>query len=80
MNDEAIKALADRLMRAVVNTGAVTKANIDTALQIMRAELKAFLIGDEYADARDCALRGSLSNATVFGLLVANTTAKILKA
>lgn len=77
---DAIKTLADRLMRAVVATGAVTKSNTDAALQIMRAELKEFLVGEDYADARDCALRGSLSDATVFGLLVANTTAKILKA
>jgi hypothetical protein len=77
---DPIKPLADRLMRAVVATGAVNKANMDAALDVMRAELKEFLVGAEYADARYCAQTQSLSDATIFGLLVANTTAKILKA
>lgn len=77
---DPVKTLADRLMRAVVATGAVTQSNMDAALGVMRAELKEFLVGPEYADARYCAQTQSLSDATIFGLLVANTTAKILKA
>ncbi len=48
-----ITAVANQLMRAVVASGAVTTANIDRAVDVLRAELKALLFDARYAGERD---------------------------
>lgn len=49
---DPIACLANTLMRSVVNSGAVSTANADVAVRIMREELKAFIADDKYADER----------------------------
>ncbi|MDC7784787.1 hypothetical protein PQJ75_00780 [Rhodoplanes sp. TEM] len=50
---DMIADIAHRLMRAVVATGVVTNANIDTALVLMREEMRRFLTGPEYSMERE---------------------------
>jgi hypothetical protein len=78
-SDTAAAALVNAVARAVVATGVVTNDNIDLALRTIKAEVVAFVMGDTptYADARDCIVRGSLSQATVLGLVVAECVIKI---
>lgn len=58
--DLAIKQTADRLMRAVVESGVIRsfEQDGDLAVRIMREELKALLFADKYADERAIALTG----------------------
>ena len=53
---DPIKNLATALMRAVVASGAIRNEpgndNIDDAVQIIREELKEFLVGPKYANER----------------------------
>ena len=77
---DTVKSLADRVMRGVVSTGVMNDASerkLDGAVRIMRAELTAFLFDARYADARDCLMRRSMSEAYVVGLIVAECAAQI---
>ena len=53
-NADPIARLANTLMRAVVNSGAIRSADQDAgiAIKIMREELKAFIADEKYADER----------------------------
>ena len=77
MTSTQIQPLADSLMRAVVASGVVTQDNLDQAVAVMRAELKALLTGDEYADERDCILRGSVSQQTTLMSVAASCIQKL---
>jgi len=76
---EAIAAsFADSVMRGVVAAAADSvRQDIDRAIRIMRAECKAFLFGDEYADERDCVMRGSVSQRYAIASVVASCVEKI---
>jgi hypothetical protein len=74
--DTTIKALADRLMRAVVATGAVRKEDAELACAVMREELKEFLTGPRYADERELAKTGG--DALAFASLVTACAARIV--
>ena len=50
---DPITETAERLMQAVARSGAVKRGQEDFACQVMREELKAFIIGDKYADERE---------------------------
>lgn len=74
----SVDALCQSVMRGVVAAGAVTAdSDLDRAVEIMRAEVKALLFGDEYADERDCIMRRSVSDATVLRSVVAACVVKI---
>jgi hypothetical protein len=66
-------------MRAVVNSGAVTRENGAIAARIIRAEIKAMVFGDEYAWAREGAKDGSMSASFVVGCVSAACVIKIRK-
>lgn len=59
MNDP-ITILGRRLMVAVANSGAVENNGpaMDRAVAIMREELKAFVLGEAYADERELVKTG----------------------
>lgn len=76
MNDAALKATADQLMRAVVNSGAIRRGNeadISLGSRIMREELKAFLFEPKYADERALTLGAGSS------LAMASLTAECIR-
>jgi hypothetical protein len=75
----SVSVFCNQVMRAVVASGVVTKANIDRAIEVMRAEVKALLFGDEYATQR-AAVAGSPDGAlgaAVMATVVAACIAKI---
>lgn len=74
---ETVNPIAIAVMRGVVASGVVTDANMEKALEVMRAELKEFLVGETYADARACVLNKSLNERYVLGLVIAECVAKI---
>ncbi len=65
------------IMAGVVASGAVTSANIDRALMVMRAEIKDFLTGDDYADERATVLANSVHPGHVMASVVASCVIKI---
>jgi hypothetical protein len=73
---DPIAALADKLMRAVVNSGAIRSADqdADLAVRVMREELKAFIAGEKYADERALV---STNSALAFGSLTAECIRRI---
>ena len=76
---QAINTLADRLMRAVVNSAAGPAAASDPerACQIMREELKAFIAGEEYADERALLRNSALGGNLAWQSLVAKCCQRI---
>ena len=77
MADEALSSLCNAVMRAVVSAGVVTETKMSAAVEIMRAELKAFLFEERYAEARECGAAGSLNAGYLVGLIAAECVAKI---
>ena len=69
--------LCHDVMTGVVKSGIVTEANMDRAITVMRAEIKAFLTGDDYADERDTVLNGSVHPGYVMASVVASCVNKI---
>jgi hypothetical protein len=74
---DSVTPLAQTVMRGVAASGVVTPARLDGAVEVMRNELKELLMGERYADARDCILRGSLHQNYVLGLVIAECVARI---
>lgn len=72
-----INRLADTVMRGVVATNVVTEANLDQAVEVMRAECKALLLGEEYKQERAALLSHSVSEQTVLASVVASCVLKI---
>lgn len=75
----SVSVFCNQIMRAVVASGAVHKGNIDRAIEVMRAEVKALMFGDEYATQR-AAVVGSPDralDAAVMGTVVAACITKI---
>ena len=81
---EAIEGLANAVMRGVAALGVVGErdADVEAACKVMRAELKAFILGegDEYAALRSdvLAVGGALDGAAV-AIVVANCALRIRK-
>ncbi len=73
----SIARFANDLMVAVVNTGAVTADNIDLAVDVIRAEIKALLTSDDYAGERDMVLNRSVHSSYVMASVVASCVLKI---
>ena len=70
-------ALCNRMMRDVVRTGVVNDANMQIAVEVMRAELMSFLSGAEYADERECIKAGTVSEQVVWASMVLGAANKI---
>lgn len=65
------------IMVGVANSGSVNEQNIDQAVTVMRAEIKAFLTGDDYADERATVLANSVHPGYVMASVVASCVSKI---
>lgn len=81
MTADPITALADTLMRAVVASGAIRRGDdrdIETAVLVMREEVKEFLAGDRYADERSLAQTGQ--HVLAMASLTATCVTRILAA
>ena len=74
-----VTTLCNAVMRGVASgiSGKREIADYNQATEVMRAEIKALLTGDEYKDARECVLNGTMHERYVIGLVVANCISKI---
>ena len=77
MTTTDITSITDRTMRGVVDSGIITEDNMGLAVTVIRAEIKALLFGDEYADKREAVLHNTIHEAYVIGLVIANCITKI---
>lgn len=75
---DPITTFCNALMRAVVATGAVTKANAGQAVEIMREEAKAFIAGDKYADERACLAAGTLPERVIFARVATECVSRLV--
>ena len=73
----AVTRFAHDLMVGVVNSGVVNDRNMTRAIEVMRAEAKAFLTGDDYADERAAVLANSVHPGHVMASVVASCVIKI---
>ena len=73
----SIQGIADTVMQGVVRSGVVTHSNAPRACEIMRAEIKAMLTGDSYADERACVLEGTVSERFVIARVIVECVDKI---
>ena len=55
-SDDNVAVLCRQIMQAVVNSDVVSELNIDRAVVVIRAEIKALLVDDEYAIDRELIL------------------------
>ena len=76
-NSQHLDRFAHDLIVGVVASGVVNDRNMDRAIEVMRAEAKAFLTGEEYADERDTVLVGSVHPGHVMASVVASCVIKI---
>ena len=76
-NFQNLDRFAHDLMVGVVASGVVNERNMTRAIEIMRAEAKAFLTGEEYAAERDTVLAGSIHPGYVMASVVASCVIKI---
>lgn len=76
---DPISALANSLMRAVVNSGCIRSGEQDAtlAIEVMREELKLFLTADKYADERSLVLGGG-SSYIAYASLTAECVRRII--
>ena len=74
---QSVEKLAQVLMKAVVNTGAVTEENAEKAVQVMRSELHEFLTGERYKNERESLLAGSVHERVVLASVVASCVERI---
>lgn len=77
--EENTKQIANAFMVAVCRTGVVNANNAERALPIIRAELIAFLSGDEYANERECIKAGTISWKTAWMSAIVGASNKIAK-
>jgi hypothetical protein len=75
-----VDAVCQQVMTGVVavirNSGKTVK-DYDQAVRVMREEIKALILGEDYTSERTALLRGSISEKTVMALVVTNCLAKI---
>lgn len=78
VNFTGVDSLCNRVMVGVANM--IKGRNIDAgrACEIMREEIKAFFFGEQYADERDCIMRGSLSDQTIILSIITRCVERIL--
>ena len=74
---EGITAICNTIMTGVARAGVVTDQNIDRAVVIMRAEIKALFTSDRYADSREAIALGSINEQYVVALVIAECVDKI---
>jgi hypothetical protein len=75
----SVAALSNQLMRAVVASGCIRRgveSDLSLGVEVMRAELKAFLTEERYADERALALSPG-GHQLAFASLVAACVARI---
>ncbi len=77
MNWDGVDVMADAVMRGVAAAEVVNDANMTSALEIMRAELKELFCGAEYASERECVASGSIHSNVVLGIVVLKCIKKI---
>ena len=80
MTANPLTSLCDAVMRSVAASGVVTDANMDRAIEVMRAEVKALLVGVEYADERAAVAAGTIHPQVVLNSVVASCLLKIREA
>lgn len=79
MNDAG--RFSESVMRQVVAImGEAVREKIPQAVEIMRDEIKAFFFEDRWADARDCVMRRSMSDAWVINAVAAECADRITRA
>ncbi len=74
---DPIQQMCKAVMRGVVTSGVVNESNIDRAVEVMRAEIKSLLTGDEYASERSAVLAGTVHEGYVLASVVASCVTKI---
>jgi hypothetical protein len=84
IHTESIDRIADEVMKGVVRAGVIRNTsgaddNVAQAVAIMRAEIKALIAGDTYADAREAIRNGALHEGYVIGLVIANCIDRIVE-
>jgi hypothetical protein len=75
-----LSAFCEALMTAVANTVVTSGRKISDygqASEVLKAEMKAFLFGAEYANERACVLAGTLNERYAIASLVASCLLKI---
>jgi hypothetical protein len=85
ISTDPIARIADTVMRGVVRSGVIRNTggkddNVAAAVAIIRAEIKALINGDAYANAREAILTGGIHEGYVLGLVIANCIERILDA
>jgi hypothetical protein len=80
--EEAVGQICNALIVAVRDAMGkdFVLANIDAASRIMKAEIHAFIWGDEYANERDCYVRGTISMDWIMQTLTASCVIKLKEA
>ena len=76
--DRRVDRLAKAVMEGVVRTGAVRDDNIDRAVEVIRDELKALLLGDDYAVIRYEVVARSIPEHQAIRTVVLSCAAKLL--
>jgi hypothetical protein len=74
---QSVERLSQFLMKAVVETGAVTEENAEKAVQVMRSELHEFLTGERYKNERESLLEGTMNERYVMASVVASCVERI---
>ena len=72
-----IETLCRAVMIGVVDSGAVTSANLDRAVAVIRAEVKALLHGAEYAPERAAVIAGTVHQGYVIRSVVSSCIGKL---
>jgi len=81
---QTLDLLCNTILRAVVNASrakltGMPDTGLKAASEIMKAEVKSFLFGDEYKNERECVLAGTVHQNTVVASVVASCVNKINK-
>lgn len=80
LSEQAVSSISQAVMRGVaglfINAG-IAPSDYAKATEIIRAEIKAFLFGDEYLDERICVLRRSLNEQVVIASVCLSAFNKI---
>lgn len=73
-----VDAVCNAVMVGVANQIRGRTTDYKGACEVMRAEVKALIFGDEYQAEREAILNHSVSSQTVLALVIANCVGKIL--
>jgi len=74
---DAARATAEAVMRSVAELLDIPEGQLGEACRIMRERITAFLFGEEYKDARDSMVAGTLHPKYAMALLVTEAVESI---